>query len=121
VRARARRVAARAWGGARHGRVRACARKRARYASVARECAGARAAGAVPCLAPTVKYKCMANRCLLAMCELNPECDGALYYDTCQSCGARKEEQCSMRTNVHLPSRAEVRRRKDKLARMGGK
>jgi len=56
-----------------------------------------------------------------AMCDLNPDCDGAMYYDTCEECGARAPEACSDRTNVHLPARSEVRRRKNKLARMSGK
>jgi len=52
-----------------------------------------------------------------AMCEIVPNCDGVMNYDTCMECGARIGEQCSMRTNIHLPSEQSVRRQKEKLAR----
>jgi hypothetical protein len=54
---------------------------------------------------------------VIIMCDLTPDCDGALYYDQCEECGSRLPDRTSTRTNVHLPSEHEYKRQKRKLAR----
>ena len=46
-----------------------------------------------------------------------PDCDGALYYDTCDTCGHRVEPDTSQRTNIHRPSDEDYRQQIRKLQR----